>query len=147
MVGGLRCRALAQTCAIQAGVRLRVKFVFINEPRADCVEGVGEMLELSEKPKPARTPEGWLPRADGEPLRLERSNALLAEAQKLVPGVTQSWMKRPEMFALGSYPVFVSRGEGAVVTDVDGQSYVDFICGLGANTLGHNHPLVLSTLQ
>src|SRR5688572_599162 len=98
--------------------------------RAGEREEVSDMLELRENPKPVRSQESWLPRAHGEPLRLERSNALLAEAQKLVPGVTQSWMKRPEMFALGSYPVFVARGEGAIVTDVDGQSYVDFICGL-----------------
>lgn len=87
-----------------------------------------------------------LPTLRGEPLRLEASRAWLDQARRCVPGVTQTWMKRPEMFALGSYPIFVAKGEGALVTDVDGQTYIDFICGLGANTLGHNHPSVRAAI-
>lgn len=55
-------------------------------------------------------------------------------------------MKRPEQFAPGSFPVYIERGEGAVVTDVDGNSYVDLICGLGANSLGHQHPAVVRAI-
>jgi aminotransferase MxcL len=80
-------------------------------------------------------------------LSLERSNALLAEARELIPGVTQSLMKRPEMFSLGSFPVYLEGGQGALVRDVDGNEYVDYICGLGANTLGHNHPAVVDAIQ
>lgn len=86
------------------------------------------------------------PDHDG-PLDLTRSNQLLAEARRLIPGVTQSMMKRPEMFALGSFPVFLDGGQGAVVRDVDGNHYIDYICGLGANTLGHNHPAVVDTIR
>jgi aminotransferase MxcL len=88
-----------------------------------------------------------LPRVREGALCLTRSNELLAEARRLVPGVTQSLMKRPEMFALGSFPVFLEAGQGALVRDVDGNEYLDFICGLGANTLGHNHPAVLRALR
>lgn len=49
-------------------------------------------------------------------------------------------MKRPEHFAPGEFPVYLARGRGALVEDVDGNQYVDFICGLGANSLGHLHP-------
>lgn len=88
-----------------------------------------------------------IPRVRPGALKLTRSNELLAEARRLVPGVTQSLMKRPEMFALGSFPVFLEGGDGALVRDVDGNEYVDFVCGLGANTLGHNHPVVLAALR
>jgi aminotransferase MxcL len=92
------------------------------------------------------TPSARTPRLEGA-LPLERSNALLAEARQLIPGVTLSLMKRPEMFSLGSFPVYLQGGQGALVRDVDGNEYVDYICGLGANTLGHNHPAVVGAIQ
>ena len=88
-----------------------------------------------------------LPRPIQGELRLDRSNELLAEARKTVPGVTQSMMKKPEHFAPGAFPVFLARGQGALVEDVDGQEYIDFIGGLGANMLGHNHPVVVDTIR
>ncbi|MCP3060388.1 myxochelin B biosynthesis transaminase MxcL [Myxococcus sp. K38C18041901] len=88
-----------------------------------------------------------LPRPIQGELKLERSNQLLAEARKTVPGVTQSMMKKPEHFAPGSFPVFLAKGRGALVEDVDGQEYIDFISGLGANMLGHNHPAVVDTIR
>ncbi|MFP2932503.1 myxochelin B biosynthesis transaminase MxcL [Pyxidicoccus sp. 3LG] len=88
-----------------------------------------------------------LPRPIQGEIKLERSNQLLAEAARTVPGVTQSMMKRPEMFAPGSFPVFLVKGQGALVEDADGQEYIDFISGLGANMLGHNHPVVVDTLR
>lgn len=86
-------------------------------------------------------------RNESPSLQLERSEALLAEARRLIPGVTQSLMKRPEMFSLGSFPVYLADGQGALVRDADGNEYVDYICGLGANTLGHNHPAVVDTIR
>ncbi|WP_141617227.1 myxochelin B biosynthesis transaminase MxcL [Myxococcus sp. AB036A] len=88
-----------------------------------------------------------LPRPIQGELKLDRSNQLLAEARRLVPGVTQSMMKRPEMFALGAFPVFLAKGKGALVEDVDGQEYIDFIGGLGANMLGHNDPAVVNAIR
>ncbi|MDI1428620.1 MULTISPECIES: aspartate aminotransferase family protein [Polyangium] len=88
-----------------------------------------------------------LPRPIVGELKLDRSNALLADARRLIPGVTQSLMKRPEMYALGSFPVYLETGEGALVRDVDGNEYIDYICGLGANTLGHNHPAVVRAIR
>lgn len=88
-----------------------------------------------------------LPGMTGQPLTLARSQALLAQAQALIPGVTLSMMKRPEHFAPGSFPVFLARGDGALVQDVDGNTYVDFVCGLGATSLGHNHPALLDAAR
>ncbi|MFP2908569.1 myxochelin B biosynthesis transaminase MxcL [Pyxidicoccus sp. 3LFB2] len=88
-----------------------------------------------------------LPRPITGAMVLDRSNHLLAEAKRLVPGLSQSLMKRPEMFAPGAFPVFLTKGQGALVEDADGQQYIDFICGLGANMLGHNHPDVVEPIR
>jgi len=46
--------------------------------------------------------------------------------------------KRPECFVLGAYPTHIAKGHGAVITDVRGVDYVDYICSLGASLFGHN---------
>ncbi|MBF9132217.1 aminotransferase class III-fold pyridoxal phosphate-dependent enzyme [Plantactinospora sp. S1510] len=83
----------------------------------------------------------------GGPLRLARSQQLADRAMAVTPGMTHTYHKRPENFAPGAYPTYLERGDGAVVWDVDGQAYVDFVCALGAATLGHNHPAVSNTLR
>lgn len=88
-----------------------------------------------------------LPRPIQGAIKLERSNQLLEEARKLVPGVTQTMMKKPDHFAPGAFPVFLTRGDGALVEDADGQQYIDYIGALGANLLGHNHPAVAETIR
>jgi aminotransferase MxcL len=84
---------------------------------------------------------------EGAPLALGQSHALLARARAKIPGQTLSMMKRPEHFAPGSFPIYLARGAGARVEDVDGNHYVDFVCGLGANSLGHGHPALLAAAQ
>lgn len=81
------------------------------------------------------------------PLTLNESEKLKAQGNALIAGFTQSMMKKPQQFAEGRYPVYIDRGEGADVVDVDGNCYTDYICGLGANMLGHNHPTVVKTIQ
>lgn len=80
--------------------------------------------------------------AHGDNLVLDKSAALAEQAQQLIGGFTQSMMKKPQQFAPGKFPIYLKRGQGAVVEDVDGQFYIDYICGLAANTMGHNHPVV-----
>jgi aminotransferase MxcL len=76
------------------------------------------------------------------PLLLNHSTGLLHRAQAVVPGITHSMMKRPEQFAPGAFPAYLKAGSGAEVVDVDENRYVDFICGLGASSLGYRHPKV-----
>src|ERR1700739_1039725 len=40
----------------------------------------------------------------------------------------------------GTPPVALASGDGAVVTDVDGKTYVDLLGGIAVNVLGHRHP-------
>lgn len=80
-------------------------------------------------------------------LIFENSESLRKQGSRLIAGFTQSMMKKPEQFADGFFPVYLDTGDGAVVTDVDGNQYIDFVCGLGANALGHNHPVVVSAIM
>jgi glutamate-1-semialdehyde aminotransferase len=46
------------------------------------------------------------------------------------------------MFVEGAYPVFLQRGQGCRVWDVDGGEYIDYILGLASITLGYAYPVV-----
>jgi len=46
----------------------------------------------------------------------------------------------------GTPPVALVSGDGAVVTDADGKSYVDFLGGIAVNVLGHRHPAVIEAV-
>ena len=43
--------------------------------------------------------------------------------------------------------IVVEEGRGSAVTDVDGNSYLDFIGGINVNALGHSHPKFVTALQ
>ncbi len=81
------------------------------------------------------------------PLNLEKSQQLEQQGDQYIAGFTQTMMKKPEQFAAGKFPVYLEKGEGSKVVDVDGNEYIDFICGLAANTLGHNHPVVIGAIE
>ena len=72
----------------------------------------------------------------------ERSMAWLARAKQVVPGASQTLSKGPGMFVEGAYPVFLERGRGSHVWDVDGNEYVDYILGLASITLGYAYPAI-----
>ncbi|HEY2448921.1 MAG TPA: aminotransferase class III-fold pyridoxal phosphate-dependent enzyme, partial [Mycobacterium sp.] len=46
----------------------------------------------------------------------------------------------------GVPPVALASGDGAVVTDVDGKSYLDLLGGIAVNILGHRHPAVIEAV-
>ncbi len=50
------------------------------------------------------------------------------------------------MHAIGRDPVFIERAAGAEITDVDGNTYVDYVCSWGPMILGHAHPAVLEAV-
>ncbi len=45
------------------------------------------------------------------------------------------------------YPLVVDHGRGAVITDVDGNRFLDFNAGIGVNATGHAHPDVLAAVH
>ena len=46
----------------------------------------------------------------------------------------------------GTPPLALASGDGAVVTDVDGKSYLDLLGGIAVNILGHRHPAVIEAV-
>ncbi len=46
----------------------------------------------------------------------------------------------------GTPPIALASGDGAVVTDVDGKTYVDLLGGIAVNVLGHRHPAVIEAV-
>src|SRR6202008_5099269 len=62
---------------------------------------------------------------------------------------TDSMRQRWEAVMMNNYgtpPVALASGDGAVVTDVDGKSYVDLLGGIAVNVLGHRHPAVIEAV-
>jgi glutamate-1-semialdehyde 2,1-aminomutase len=70
-----------------------------------------------------------------------RSSELYRRALELLPGGVNSPVRA--MRAIGRDPIFVSRGMGAELLDVDGNRYVDYVCSWGPLILGHAHPRVV----
>jgi glutamate-1-semialdehyde 2,1-aminomutase len=75
----------------------------------------------------------------------ERSDGLFAEATGLLPGGVSSPVRA--FRAVGGSPLFVERGEGAYLIDVDGNRYVDYVLSWGPLILGHAHPRVVEALE
>jgi glutamate-1-semialdehyde 2,1-aminomutase len=50
------------------------------------------------------------------------------------------------MRAIGRDPIFIERASGAEITDVDGNTYVDYVCSWGPLIHGHAHPAVLEAV-
>jgi glutamate-1-semialdehyde 2,1-aminomutase len=75
----------------------------------------------------------------------ERSEQLFAEALDLLPGGVSSPVRA--FRAVGGSPLFIERGEGAYLVDVDGNRYVDYVLSWGPLVLGHAHPRVVAALE
>lgn len=81
-----------------------------------------------------------------QPRELSRSYALKAKAERLIPSCSQTFSKAPSQFVQGVAPVFLERGQGSYVWDVDGNKYIDYAMALGPVILGHNYPSVTTAV-
>src|SRR5258705_9183224 len=68
---------------------------------------------------------------------VERSYELYREALEIIPGGVQLISRRPQLYALGLTPPYVSRGKGSRFWDLDGNEYIDFMMCVGASILGY----------
>ncbi|MEQ3549122.1 glutamate-1-semialdehyde 2,1-aminomutase [Pseudonocardia nematodicida] len=76
----------------------------------------------------------------------DRSSALQASLHRLVPGGAHTFAKGSDQYPEGMAPVLV-RGEGARVTDVDGNEFVEYGMGMRAVTLGHGYRPVVDAVR
>lgn len=72
------------------------------------------------------------------------SRAWMERAERVLPGGVSSPVRA--FRSVGGTPFVVRRGSGAMLEDVDGRHYVDFICSWGPLILGHAHPAVVGAL-
>jgi len=71
-----------------------------------------------------------------EKLNLTKSLELFEEGEMFIPGGVLG-ARKPSDFIMGEYPIFLDRGKGCRLTDVDGNEYIDFLCGYGPIILGY----------
>jgi glutamate-1-semialdehyde aminotransferase len=73
---------------------------------------------------------------DAEALKIKKSLELFDEATKFVPGGVLG-ARKPTDFIQGEYPIFMESGKGGRIIDVDGNEFIDFLCGYGPIILGY----------
>ena len=78
-------------------------------------------------------------------MNIHKSIELFQQAQKLIPGGVDSPVRAFK--AVGGQPLFIERGEGPYVYDVDGNRYIDYVLSWGPLITGHAHPLVVEAVQ
>jgi glutamate-1-semialdehyde 2,1-aminomutase len=72
------------------------------------------------------------------------SDKLFAEALTLMPGGVSSPVRA--FSAVEANPFFVAKGDGALLFDVDGNSFIDMVQSWGALLFGHAHPEIVSAV-
>lgn len=77
-------------------------------------------------------------------MRYQRSSALFAQAQKVIPGGVNSPVRAFK--AVGGEPVFVKEAQGAYLYDEDDNRLIDYISSWGPLILGHAHPEVIESI-
>ena len=71
-----------------------------------------------------------------EKLNITKSRELFEEALTLIPGGVLG-ARKPGDFIDGEYPIFLDTGKGCRLVDVDGNEFIDFLCGYGPIILGY----------
>jgi len=104
----------------------------LEKMNSDIISNVGYYKSLFEEADAAAAP--------GRPI--ENSKAWYERARKVIPGSAQTFSKGSNQHVRGVAPMFLSKGKGCRVWDVDGNEYIDYIQGLLPNILGYANELV-----
>ncbi|HEY58330.1 MAG TPA: glutamate-1-semialdehyde 2,1-aminomutase [Anaerolineae bacterium] len=78
-------------------------------------------------------------------MRIAQSIEWFKKAQRVLPGGVDSPVRA--LRAVGGQPLFIQRGEGPYLYDVDGNRFIDYVLSWGPLVLGHAHPEVVEALQ
>ncbi|BBX36024.1 glutamate-1-semialdehyde 2,1-aminomutase [Mycolicibacterium mageritense DSM 44476 = CIP 104973] len=79
-------------------------------------------------------------------VRTPNTRALFERAKRTIPGGAGSTARLPRN-GWKPAPIFMAEGTGSRLRDVDGNTYIDYLLGLGPMILGHRHPVVTSAVQ
>lgn len=76
---------------------------------------------------------------------LLKSEFLFERAQKFIPGGVNSPARAFK--SVGGVPVFFKKAKGSIITDEDGNEYIDYVGSWGPMILGHAYPAVIKAVQ
>jgi glutamate-1-semialdehyde 2,1-aminomutase len=77
--------------------------------------------------------------------KMTKSKRLWRQAQRLMPGGVNSPVRAFK--GVGGSPIFVQKGKGSHIWDVDGNEYIDYVCSWGPLILGHAQRDVVARLK
>lgn len=77
-------------------------------------------------------------------MNFDRSKELYATAREYIPGGVNSPVRAFKAVSLD--PLFIKKAGGSKVYDVDGNSFIDYVCSWGPLILGHAHPRVVAAI-
>jgi glutamate-1-semialdehyde 2,1-aminomutase len=73
------------------------------------------------------------------------SDAAFAKACDVMPGGVSSPVRAFK--AVGGNPIFIKEGQGCILKDIDGNSFIDYVASYGPLILGHAHEIVVAALS
>ncbi len=77
-------------------------------------------------------------------MKFTNSQSLFEHALEIIPGGVNSPVRACK--SVGADPLFIDRGEGCLIYDVDGNRFIDYIGSWGPLILGHRHPAVVDAI-
>ncbi len=78
-------------------------------------------------------------------MKTEKSQLLFERAKRILPGGVNSPVRAFK--SVGGTPIFVERGEGSKIYDVDGNEYIDYIGSWGPHLFGHNPSFIKEAIK
>jgi glutamate-1-semialdehyde 2,1-aminomutase len=75
---------------------------------------------------------------------MEKQN-LFFRAQRVIPGGVNSPVRA--FAAVGGMPIFIKEASGSLITDSEGNHYIDYVCSWGPMILGHSNPDVVAAIR
>lgn len=87
------------------------------------------------------------PKIKPKKVNIKNSIVLRKKAEDIIPGCSQTFSKGPSQFVQSVAPVFLEKGKGCYIWDVDGNRYTDYAMALGSIILGHTHPSVTNAVK
>lgn len=78
-------------------------------------------------------------------MNTNKSRQLFDEAKKFIPGGVNSPVRAFK--SVGGDPLFISKGEGSKLFDVDGNNFIDYIGSWGPHLFGHNPPFIVKAIE
>ena len=78
-------------------------------------------------------------------MNTQKSDSIYNEAVTVMPGGVNSPVRAYRN--VGRNPLFIEKGKGSKIYDIDGNEYIDYICSWGPNILGHCYPKVIEAVK